>query len=373
MKTIRILFTGFVAASMLLLPGFLTGETHCRRDAEAREIFAGVHDLRKEITLHNLINGLYLSQDQIVQMLAVLRKDQVKKQGEGLREQFHGSMRPYQDEIKGILNANQLALINDFKPCVIPPRDTWDSARVGQASGDTRMGERFLIRVRQMDERAYQGRKSFIIERHIERVERHVGLLSDEERAEEEGRVADIFGKARELSDVDFEAQKGDLARELKGAHEKALEGHHRKRKGDLDKVGRFLLDPKLIPILEKRLTSPPFLFLDHLYGLLGAYGGTDTAPLTVVVVDLHSSRDLVPGDAEIRAEERADIAALAREGSQTSRGLGNGLLLGEPLLHQVEAPPPLFSGKGVAPHPVFPLELAGLGNHRDPSLIERN
>jgi len=299
MKTIRILFTGFVAASMLLLPGFLTGETHCRRDAEAREIFAGVHDLRKEITLHNLINGLYLSQDQIVQMLAVLRKvegireeyrakamsharqmeeiltkiretvardeeigqeltrefHQVKKQGEGLREQFHGSMRPYQDEIKGILNANQLALINDFKPCVIPPRDTWDSARVGQASGDTRMGERFLIRVRQMDERAYQGRKSFIIERHIERVERHVGLLSDEERAEEEGRVADIFGKARELSDVDFEAQKGDLARELKGAHEKALEGHHRKRKGDLDKVGRFLLDPKLIPILEKRLT----------------------------------------------------------------------------------------------------------------------
>ncbi len=300
MKTMRIVFIAFVAASMSLLPGFLTKEGHCRRDAETREIFAGVHDLGKEITLHNLINGLYLSQDQIVQMLAVLKKvegikeehrakamsharqmeeilkgiretvardeevgedlarefHRAKKKGEDLREEFHGSMMPYQDEIKGILNENQLALLEEFKPCVIPPKDTWDSARVGQASGDTRMGERFLTRVRQMDERTYQKRKRFIVERHIERVERHVGVLSDEERAEEERRVADIFKRARELSDVDFEAQKGDLARELKEPHEKAVQSRHRRRKGDLDKVGRFLLDPKLIPILEKRLTQ---------------------------------------------------------------------------------------------------------------------
>ena len=299
MKMIRIVFTGFVAASMLLLPGFLTQEAHCRRDAEAREIFAGVHDLRKEITLHNLINGLYLSQDQIVQMLGVLKKvegireehkaravsharqmeeilkrmretvardeeigedlarefHQAKRKGEDLRKQFHGSMMPYQDEIKGILNENQRALLEEFKPCVIPPRDTWDSARVGQASGDTRMGERFLTRMRQMDERVYQRRKSSIIDRQVERVERHMGRLSDEERAEEEGRVADIFRRARDLSDVDFEAQKGDLARELRGPHEKAMRGRHHRRKGDLDKVGRFLLDPRLIPILEKQLT----------------------------------------------------------------------------------------------------------------------
>ena len=300
MKTMRIVFIAFVAASMLLLPGFLTKEGQCRRDAETREIFAGVHDLRKEITLHNLINGLYLSQDQIVQMLDVLKKvegireeqkakamsharqmegilkgiretvardeeigedlarefHQAKKKGEDLREEFHGSMMPYQDEIKGILNENQLALLEEFKPCVIPPKDTWDSARVGQASGDTRMGEKFLTRVRGMDEIAYQKRKSFIIERHIGRVERHVGVLSNEERAEEEGRVADIFEKARGLSDVDFEAQKGDLARELKEPHEKAMQSRHRRRRGDLDKVGRFLLDPRLIPILEKRLTK---------------------------------------------------------------------------------------------------------------------
>ncbi len=112
-----------------------------------------------------------------------------------------------------------------------------------------------MTRVRQMDESLYQGRKPRLIERYIERVERHVGVFSDEERAEEKSRVADIFKRARELSDLDFEVQKSELARELKEPHEKAMQSRHRRRKGDLDKLGRFLLDPKLIPILEKRLS----------------------------------------------------------------------------------------------------------------------
>jgi len=74
MKTIRIALVAFISTSVIALPVFLTQEAHCRPNVEEREIFAGVHDLRKEITLHDLINGLYLSQDQIVQMLAVLRK-----------------------------------------------------------------------------------------------------------------------------------------------------------------------------------------------------------------------------------------------------------------------------------------------------------
>ena len=298
MKTIRLVLMAFIAPSMIVLPLLLTREAHCRPRVEEREIFAAVHELRKEITLYNLINGLYLSQDQIVQMLGLLRKVEgvrgeyeektisqarqveevlkgirecvardeeingelvrefhsAKKGMENVKEEFHKKMISYQDEIKGILNENQIALIEEFRPCIIPPRDTWDSARVGQASDYTRMGERLLTRIREMDERVYQRRKSPLIERHIERVERHRGAFSDEERAEEEWRVADILARARELSDVDFEAQKGNLAREFRGPHEKAIQSRHHRRRGDLDKVAIFLLDPQLIPILEKRL-----------------------------------------------------------------------------------------------------------------------
>ncbi len=299
MKKSRIVFTAFVAL-MILLPLFLTRRGYCRGDLEMREIFADVNDLRREINLINLVNGLYLSAEQMNQMLAILRKVEAtrgeyqtkatsqvhkmeeilkelkeilgrneeidqglirkfhhsKKRGEDLKEELHSALMPYQDEMKRVLNGNQLALIEEFKPCIVPPHDVRNPARIGQASGDTRMGERLLTRVRQMEESLYQRRKPRLIERYIERVERHVGIFSDEERAEEESRVADIFKRARELSDLDFDVQKSDLARELKEPHEKALQGRHRKRRGDLDKMGRFLLDPKLIPILEKRLTQ---------------------------------------------------------------------------------------------------------------------
>jgi hypothetical protein len=299
MKKSRIVFIVFVAL-MILLPWFLTRRGYCRGDLEMREIFAEVNDLRREINLINLVNGLYLSAEQMNQMLAILRKveatrgeyktkttsqvhemeeilkelrailarneeiDQglirkfhhAKKKGEDLKEEFHSALMPYQDEMKRVLNGNQLALIEEFKPCVVPPHDVRNPVRIGQASGDTRMGERLLTRVRQMDESLYQRREPRVIERYIERVERHVGIFSDEERVEEESRVADIFKRARELSDLDFDVQKGDLARELKEPHEKALQSRHRKRRGDLDKLGRFLLDPKLVPILEKRLTQ---------------------------------------------------------------------------------------------------------------------
>ena len=299
MKTIRVVFATFLITSVVLLLWFLTPEGHCRGNHDMREVFAEVHELRREISLHNLVNGLYLSHEQMTQMLGALRKVEgiraeyhskaisqarqmekilnkineivarneeidgelvrnfhsAKKKMEDVKEEFHNAMMPYQDEMEGILNENQIALIGEFKPCVIPPQDTFDSARVGQAAGDTHMGERLLTRIRQMEEKAYQRRKPLLIELHIERVERHVGLFSDEERAEEESRISDILERARALSDVDFEAQKGNLAWEFKEPHEKAIQSRHRRRKGDLDKLGRFLLDPKLIPILENRLT----------------------------------------------------------------------------------------------------------------------
>ena len=300
MKEIRFVLAPFLGTLIVLLLLFSIQEGHCARDIEMREIFAGVYDLGREISLINLINGLYLSPEQISQMLKILRKVegirgkyqskavsqanqmeeilnefreilgrneeidqglikeflQAKKREEGLKEEYHSALMPYQDQMQEVLNENQLALIEEFKPCIIPPKDTRSSARIGQAAGDTRMGEKLLTRIRQMDENVYRRRKALLIERHIERFERRVGLFSDEERVEEEGRVADILKRARDLSDLDFEAQKGDLARELIEPYEKALQSRHRKRRGDLDKLAKFLLDPKLIPILEKRLAQ---------------------------------------------------------------------------------------------------------------------
>lgn len=300
MKEIRFVLATFLGTLIILLLLFSIQKGNCAKNLEMSEIFAGVYDLGREISLINLINGLYLSPEQISQMLKILRKVegirgkyqskavsqahqmeeilnefreilgrneeidqgliqkflQAKKREEGLKEEYHSGLMPYQDQMQEVLNENQLVLIEEFKPCIVPPQDTRNPVRVGQATGDTRMGEKLLMRIRQMDENVYRRRKTLLIDRHIERVERRVGIFSEEERAEEARRVGDILKRARGLSDLDFEAQKGDLARELIEPYEKALQSRHRRRKGDLDKLGRFLLDPKLIPILEKRLAQ---------------------------------------------------------------------------------------------------------------------
>ena len=73
MKKSRIVFTAFVAL-MILLPWFLTRRGYCRGDLEVREIFAQVNGLRRDI---NLVNGPYLSSEQMEQMLAILGKVEV--------------------------------------------------------------------------------------------------------------------------------------------------------------------------------------------------------------------------------------------------------------------------------------------------------
>jgi hypothetical protein len=268
MKKIQLVLATFLVTLFILLPLLLTQKGHCAKDLEMKEIFAGVYDLGREISLLNLINGLFLSPEQISQMLKILRKVegimgkyqsravsqahqmeeilnefrgilgrneeidqeliqkflQAKKREEELKKEYHSALMPYQDQMQEVLNENQLALIEEFKPCIVPPQDTRNPVRVGQAAGDTRMEEKLLTRIRQMDENLYQRRNPLLIARLIERVERRVGLFSDEERVEEERRVADIFKRARELSDLDFEARKDDLARELKEPHEKTLQ-----------------------------------------------------------------------------------------------------------------------------------------------------
>ncbi len=72
MKKSRIVFTAFVAL-MILLPWFLTRRGYCRGDLEVKEIVAQVNGLRLEINLINLVNGPYLSSEQMEQILNELR------------------------------------------------------------------------------------------------------------------------------------------------------------------------------------------------------------------------------------------------------------------------------------------------------------
>lgn len=249
----------------------------------------GIKDLHRDIVLLNLINGLYLTPFQTQQLLSklyearALRESYHKEMEEVLNDIFtelrsqlmEGDTPPkelirrlhrreklaekakikYQQkmcsleaEVISLLTENQLYLIENFKPCLIPPKQ----GTIGQVSGEAPGIEAFLDRVRKAPEWKFQQHLDRILEIYIDKLERKLRVMTEKEKKAEKERVRRILEKARDLSEVDFQLQKPQLIEEIiKHKPPRLL-----RRKGELGKVGRFLLDERLIPILESRLSA---------------------------------------------------------------------------------------------------------------------
>jgi poly(3-hydroxyalkanoate) synthetase len=102
------------------------------------------------------------------------------------------------------------------------------------------------------------------VERHLEMIQKHTGKLNDDEKKKESERLMKVLDKARAMSDKDFELNGPDLAKEFITESKKTLEKDkelqkeaekiRQERHGGPSRLGRFLINPKIVPILEKRL-----------------------------------------------------------------------------------------------------------------------
>lgn len=149
-------------------------------------------------------------------------------------------------EIKGILEPHQLYCLEDYKPCLIPPKD-------GAAGQENRLEaeQRQLTRIRQLPAPVFEKHKDRIVERVFSYTKMRLphGYIMDE-AAEKEWLMA-LFLEARSMSDVDFSLVKADLAEQLKARHTIS--------KPPIDitvKIERFLLDPNIIPLLKSKLSA---------------------------------------------------------------------------------------------------------------------
>lgn len=278
-----------------LMAALLLGGAACRASplswisSPAQATTTDTGELRREIQLLNLINGLELSADQMSFILEKAREaeeireelrgeaeekgdDAVKVLSElkttlmrgeeispSLRERTHGVQSTSRElreeyetemtrlalEVKGDLGEHQLYALDHFVPCLIPPEG---EARIGQAEG-TANAERQLARIRAIPSPLFEARKEEIAQKVIERVKGHLpkGVLLDEEEAK--GEIIAILEEARALSDVEFELEKSSLIQQLTSRYTPP--------RSPVDvsvKIERFLLDPHIIPLLEEKL-----------------------------------------------------------------------------------------------------------------------
>jgi hypothetical protein len=166
------------------------------------------------------------------------------------QEEHEKKMALLVDDVRKILNENQIELIRDYRPCMIPPYSP-NSSPIGQSADDLGPGVRLLERIRGLPAWVWQNQKERIVGRLEERAlyRERVELTGEQKQ-----KILEDMEKARSLSDVEWEGQKEALAREIQPAI-----APDRAPKGDLllsRKVGQFMLNPRLGPILEARLAQ---------------------------------------------------------------------------------------------------------------------
>ncbi|MBN3039483.1 MAG: hypothetical protein JW869_08740 [Candidatus Omnitrophica bacterium] len=288
----RIILAGVLFFSFLLgIYGYASAQPQQQRGMNEQA------KLKQEIQLLNLLSGLYLTDEQMLYLISKAKEleslkkrlrekaqRQTQAQTETLQElkqeleeyetdgevseevakQVHQSgmelrklrveydekMDNITEEVKGNLTSTQLHIIEEFVPCLVPPKGP---ARFGQAAAAEAGAQKTqqLERIRAMSELVYEKRKYTMVERALETARLYANKQEEFNEDELKDRLLAIFDEARKLSDIDFGWRKDQLALELK----ECIFPEH--KGGDIDqRIQKFLLSPTAIEVLEGELAK---------------------------------------------------------------------------------------------------------------------
>lgn len=139
------------------------------------------------------------------------------------------------EEVKEILEPQQVYQLRDFVPCLIPPTG---KTRVGQTS-NPEMIVRHLEKIRELPDKIYIKQREHIIDRAIKKEKEHMRPFDEFDEEAERERLGNILDRVRDMSDVDFALNKERIAGKFKGKAKK-----DKSKNEVLLKIRRFLLDP---------------------------------------------------------------------------------------------------------------------------------
>jgi hypothetical protein len=261
-----------------------------------------IKTLRDDINLCNLLNGIYLSKDQMESLLLLakeaeeirnqyhneqvkkaedfrralesLRKEVIKgtginqnvaKRASGLNKELKDSrismnhkLARLEQQAGEVLNEGQKQILQEFKPCLLPPRNLNHPTRAGQAF-DSGPFVKTMERVREVPPRRYKQMRHRVLSHHLKKLEEyHVEITEQEQRAEYR-RAGNILDRARSMDPVKFQLHKEELANDLSHLHierDKKFVDSQKLYGNDyrVGKIGNYFLTPRIVPILEEKI-----------------------------------------------------------------------------------------------------------------------
>jgi hypothetical protein len=249
--------------------------------------------LRNEISLLNLLNGLYLSPAQLDQLVPLAEKaaalhaqyrqtyvaeceaytrelgalrdglyttsgatpeqkapavSRHQRLDSALRQKMSEELLPIEEKARAVLNEAQLAVVQDFKPCMTPPKTLSDPVAVGQVTTTDRE-EAMLDVVRRMPPTLYAEQRAKISEAIVNYHEMMKGKLSPDVRATTQGTFGRKLDEARAMSDVDYAVRKKEVAKGFQMYDDKVVYKQGQRQPGA---VAQWLLGADSAAVLKR-------------------------------------------------------------------------------------------------------------------------
>ncbi len=149
------------------------------------------------------------------------------------------------NQAKKILNENQLVIAGRYKPCLVPQISK--EGFIGQ-TGDSNGLSQKLDKIRAASDEIYEKRKDRLIDKIEEKLKRE---FSSEETAKKLKEIENIIEQARAMNDKDYEIKRDGLVEKLQEIGTKKIE-ETTDRQSVV--IGRFLLNPALCKVFEEKL-----------------------------------------------------------------------------------------------------------------------
>jgi len=260
-----------------------------------------LEEIREEISLLNLLRGLYLSKEQAKKIFEVTKKAQEirensikmfeadkagilstfehlrdalyepigkEKEAQGkaqtLNERLkeaHGKLQDkiaeLEDEVEEILSSAQASIVEDFQPCLIPPKSLKDPLRVGQANDAGGKLAKVAELIFAAPDDVWKERGNYLLDRIAQELEEETGEATAGMKTSMRNQLSLIASKIRNCSEVDFNLKKKNLGDELLLINPKKVLKHGHKPTG---KIAKWFLSPtafKVLPQWIKTLENP--------------------------------------------------------------------------------------------------------------------
>lgn len=154
-----------------------------------------------------------------------------------VKHRLHGALCDLEEEVLSIFTPIEKQLVRDFVPCVVPPMGLSDPIRIGQA-GYSLKDKKLLDDVRKLSEIEFFKRKESLISGILLEAQNEFGLIGEETTNMLREKIAKVLDSSRNLSQIDYEIQREDLAVQVNKENLEAFLKN--KREENLRKVQRI-------------------------------------------------------------------------------------------------------------------------------------